>query len=217
MSTSKSNHSANMDRHNTKNPLKLFCLRRFISHLLKKLEDYHGRNPITNTNLLDIGCGEGVISLQILQHFPDIRIVGVDYSLEAIEKANKLCASVHNNKSAYILFKSGDIYNLEFQNNSFDIVLCLEVLEHLERPQDALMEIYRVCKRQLIISVPHEPWFRLGNLLSFKHVTRAGNPSGHIQHWTNSTFSEFCSAHFKACTFSKSFPWLLAHITKEEN
>ena len=217
MKMSDSYHSGNMDKHNTKNPLKQLCLKRFMSHLLKEIKNHQRYNSIMNANLLDIGCGEGFVSLQILQHFPTFRIVGVDNSLKAIEKAKELCASVQKDNSANIIFQRGDIYNLGFQDNSFDIVLCLEVLEHLERPHDALIEIYRVCRRQMIISVPHEPWFQLGNILSFKHVKMFGSPIDHIQHWTNTSFSELCLAHFKTCSFSKSFPWLLAHITKVEN
>lgn len=57
------------------------------------------------------------------------------------------------------IIKEEDIQNLSFQDKSFDIVLCQQVLEHVPNPPKAISELKRVTKKQLIISVPHEPFF----------------------------------------------------------
>ncbi len=52
-----------------------------------------------------------------------------------------------------------DIQQMAFEDGAFDIVLALEVLEHVGDPVRAMKELRRVAKRQLIVSVPNEPWF----------------------------------------------------------
>lgn len=59
------------------------------------------------------------------------------------------------------LIMKEDVQNLSFRNKSFDIVLCQEVLEHVPNPVKAMLELKRVAKKQLIISVPYEPFFTM--------------------------------------------------------
>ena len=54
-----------------------------------------------------------------------------------------------------------NIENLSFKDNSFDCVIALEVLEHTKNPVKAMQELRRVAKKQIIISVPNEPFFTL--------------------------------------------------------
>jgi ubiquinone/menaquinone biosynthesis C-methylase UbiE len=206
-------HSGNYDKYNTKNPLKRLCIKHFEEYLLNKIR-FTFANGNLDVSVLDIGCGEGFISAEINRHFPDMKITAIDFDAEAVKKAQNLHGS--GGGGGNIVFQRGDIYNLEFQNNSFDIVLCLEVLEHLEHPEDALKEIYRVCKKHLVISVPHEPWFCLGNLLALKNVSRFGNPADHIQHWTKKSFANFLSVQFADFAIDTSFPWIIAHVVKPE-
>ena len=85
----------------------------------------------------------------------------------------------------------GDIYSLPFADKSFAVTFCLEVLEHLQTPEKALAELCRVTDRTLILSVPHEPFFCLGNLLSGKNISRLGNPQDHINFFTLSKLKNF--------------------------
>lgn len=64
--------------------------------------------------------------------------------------------------------KKQDIRNLSFKDNSFDIVLCQQVLEHIDEPVKAILELKRVYKNQLIISVPNEPFFTILRLFSWE-------------------------------------------------
>jgi|SRR3989344_6678395 len=52
-----------------------------------------------------------------------------------------------------------DVQKLTFKDNSFDMVTCFEVLEHIPDPVKAMKELYRVTKNRLLISVPNDPWF----------------------------------------------------------
>ena len=57
-----------------------------------------------------------------------------------------------------------DIRKLTYKNNSFDTVCCLQVLEHIYNPLQAINELKRVARKRIIISVPFEPWFSLCRL-----------------------------------------------------
>lgn len=86
------------------------------------------------------------------------------------------------------------------------------MLEHLQEPDKALKEIIRVASKGVIITVPNEPWFCLGNLLVLKNIRRLGNPQDHINHWTSFKFRKFIlsSAEEFIFSFGKSFPWNIA-------
>jgi ubiquinone/menaquinone biosynthesis C-methylase UbiE len=109
----------------------------------------------------------------------------------------------------------GSIYNLPFENNSMDIVLCSEVLEHLEKPEKGLRELLRAARHSVVLSVPNEPFFRMGNMLAFKNVSRLGDPPDHIQHWSAGGFVKWVKKNadgFYCC--QKSFPWTIVVIRK---
>ncbi|MGC9574634.1 MAG: class I SAM-dependent methyltransferase [Desulfobacterota bacterium U4-17] len=91
--------------------------------------------------VLDVGCGNGAF----LNSLPSIyQAVGLDFSQEALKYVKT--KAVH-----------GDIAALPFEPASFDLVTCLEVLEHLpyETFEKALSELQRVSKKYIIISVPN--------------------------------------------------------------
>jgi SAM-dependent methyltransferase len=98
-------------------------------------------------SLLDAGCGKGA-PLQYLNRKGTYWAVGADIFEPYLRQCRiKL---VHND---YVLC---DISRLPFKDASFDIVLCLEVLEHLDRSQGEklLKELERVACRQVILSTP---------------------------------------------------------------
>lgn len=97
--------------------------------------------PADVRTILDVGCGNGAF----LNSLSDVyETVGLDASSEALKHVHS--KSVH-----------GDISELPFDPESFDLLTCLEVLEHL--PLDvfkkALSEIQRVAKKYILISVPN--------------------------------------------------------------
>jgi 2-polyprenyl-3-methyl-5-hydroxy-6-metoxy-1,4-benzoquinol methylase len=92
-------------------------------------------------------------------------------------------------------------------------VLCLEVLEHLAEPAAALAELARVARQAVILSVPHEPYFRIGNVLRGKHLDRWGDHPEHVQHWNPRTFRAFLEPSFVEVRLRNAFPWLVACCT----
>jgi hypothetical protein len=59
--------------------------------------------------------------------------------------------------------------------------------------------------------VPHEPFFRLANLLRGKNVTRLGDPPDHLQHWGAGEFAAFCGGELSVRTRTMVFPWLIVY------
>ena len=96
-------------------------------------------------SILDIGCGSG-ISMALSKVFnPQMSFVG----FEGNDSASEIWAA------RQLTVNVGDIYNLPFDNKSFDTVYSSHVLEHLEEPSKVIDESIRVAKRRIIHSVPN--------------------------------------------------------------
>jgi 2-polyprenyl-3-methyl-5-hydroxy-6-metoxy-1,4-benzoquinol methylase len=115
---------------------------KLIFYLLKK---YSSTNSTTQLKILDFGCGSGILAGK-LQNI-GYQTVGVDMSKKAINYGKT--QGVKN-----LSFFDGNC--LEFQNKSFDFVLALDVLEHIENEKPILTEFVRVLadKGTVIITVP---------------------------------------------------------------
>ena len=203
-------NTGNIDKYNTKNPLKRFMLDKFF---LKFIDAFNllNKDLSVSKKVLDIGCGEGVISNLLYDKFNNIKITAVDYFEEAIKKAKE-------NNPRNIFFDTGDITALKYADNSFDIVVSTEVLEHIPNPDIALKELYRVANKHIILSVPSEPFFCIGNLASGKNIKRLGNPIDHINHWTYWGFKSFIIKTLPAKIEIKQYNlivWNLVVITKK--
>ena len=139
-------------------------------------------------NLLDAGCGEGVVLEKIA--LPQNRLaVGLDLDRSRIELAR--------DSHLTIPFLQGNLHNLPFLDECFDTILALEVLEHVGNPDQALLELHRVVSEYLLVSVPNEPWWRIGNMARLKYISDWGNTPEHINHWTYRGFKKFISRYFE--------------------
>jgi len=98
-------------------------------------------NP--HMTILDIGCGPGSISIDFARRVLQGHVTGIEYVPEPLDQARDLATreGVTN-----IDFRVGDIHNLEFPDNSFDIVHVHQVLQHIADPIQALREMRRVAK-----------------------------------------------------------------------
>ena len=196
----------NYNKYHTKNKLK----RKMIFRFEKTLMDLATRGTLRERGkalkILDVGCGEGFITRLIKDNMPNAEVTGVDVAEEALVVARR--------QSPDIEFSRGNVYALDFEDQEFGLVLCCEVLEHLESPTAALDELKRISSGSIIISVPIEPWFCLGNLLTLHNVARLGNPVDHINHWTFSGFKRYIDSEFSAYEreYVTSFPWSIACV-----
>jgi ubiquinone/menaquinone biosynthesis C-methylase UbiE len=194
--------SYNQQKYQSRQPLKVFLIRRFLSKAFSEVKKTKP-GPI-----LDIGCGEGYADKFFLEREPSLDIIGVDKSSQALRVARKNCSQMKT--------KQGDILRLPFPKNSFNLVLCLEVLEHLESPEKALKEMKRVGRGSWIISVPDEPLFSLVSFFSGKYLKNFGRHPEHIQFWSEKSFRSLLKNYFRRVEVKKCFPWLVG-ITKLES
>lgn len=158
--------------------------------------------PLEPGSVLDAGCGEGE-TLARLGFLSQARTAGVDLSEQAVRHAAS--------RIPWAEVSVADVAELPFEDDSFDLVLCLEVLEHLREPEVALDELSRVSRGDVVVSTPHEPWFRLGSLLRGKYARGLGNHPEHLNHWNRRTLPALLATRFEEVTLTGAFPWLIAH------
>ena len=96
--------------------------------------------------MLDVGCGEGRHIFGVMQNYPDIKCIGLDMDKDSLNKAEEGYEYFESISNAGVDFLKGSAYSLPFPNNSFDLIVCSEVLEHLHEYNDAVIEINRVLK-----------------------------------------------------------------------
>jgi ubiquinone/menaquinone biosynthesis C-methylase UbiE len=102
-----------------------------------------------HTSLLDVGCGPGTITLDFAARVTPSRVVGIDAAPAAIDAAN---AEREAQGSTNVEFRTADIYALDFDDDTFDIVHAHQVLQHLPDPVGALREMRRVCRAGGIVA-----------------------------------------------------------------
>ncbi len=107
----------------------------------------------------------------------------------------------------------GDVCRLPFADDSVDLVIGLEVLEHVPDTDRALAEIARVCSGTAVLSVPREPIWRLGNLARGRYIRHLGNTPGHINHWSARAFEQLLEQHFIVDQVERPLPWTMARVT----
>lgn len=89
--------------------------------------------------LLDVGCHSGLFTEKVVAKLKPSEIYGIDVSNGAILKAKKRVKKGN--------FQVADAHKLPFRTNYFDVVICLEMLEHVDNPVKVMYEIYRVMKK----------------------------------------------------------------------
>lgn len=188
--------TSNYEKFQTGNPV----VRRLIDRFYRRVAEEIA--PLAPEAVLDAGCGEGE-SLERLARYLPGSVTGIDLNPESVEFTRRRIPGGE--------FQVADLLGLPFPDDSFDLVFCLEVLEHIPEPAAALAELARVCRGDLVLSVPAEPWFRLGSLARGKYLAGWGNHPEHVNHWNPRTFGEFLSGQLEVVSVERTIPWLVAH------
>ena len=155
-------------------------------------------------SLLDVGCGEGVLTHQWAQRLGDSRrVVGIDLDDPALhaEWAKRTAPNLE-----YRVMKAE---NLPFADGEFDLAAAIEVLEHVPDPEHTVAEMARVAKRWLLVSVPREPLWRALNMARGAYWKDLGNTPGHVNHWSKRSFVALLSRHGDVVQARSPFPWTM--------
>jgi ubiquinone/menaquinone biosynthesis C-methylase UbiE len=97
----------------------------------------------SNDRILDLGCGPGSITVDLAALVPDGNVIGGDAVSDVLKQASSLAES-RNLKN--ITFQTIDGNNLPFDDDSFDIVFCHQLVQHVKDPVGVLREMRRVAK-----------------------------------------------------------------------
>ncbi len=93
-------------------------------------------------SVLDVGCGPGTLTADLAAHVSPGPVIGMDFAAEIIASATADHAS--NGDGATLSFETGDVYDMNYADDRFDIVHAHQVLQHLSDPVAALREMGRV-------------------------------------------------------------------------
>jgi 2-polyprenyl-3-methyl-5-hydroxy-6-metoxy-1,4-benzoquinol methylase len=186
------------DKYGTSNPVARFLMKRFFV-AVEELVELSQADEIH-----EVGCGEGYLSRMLARKGLSVR--GSDFSLQIIEKARGLAKE----EGIVVQYRAASIYALTAQTDSAPLIVCCEVLEHLEKPKEAFEILSRLASPWLLVSVPREPIWRLLNLVRGKYMQDFGNTPGHIQHWSRSAFLSLLREYFDVIEVRCPLPWTTA-------
>jgi SAM-dependent methyltransferase len=188
------------DKYGSQNPVVRRLMAGFES-TLEQLWDKAGPQSI-----LDVGCGEGVLTAQWADKLGDARIVGIDLD------DPKLKAEWDRRRRPNLEYRVEDATNLPFANGEFDMATAIEVLEHVPDPERTVSEMARVAQRWLLVSVPREPLWRGLNMARGAYLKQLGNTPGHVNHWSKRSFVSMLSHHGTVDEVRSPFPWTMVLV-----
>lgn len=154
----------------------------------------------TGDDVLEVGCGAGYSTQRMRAWMPaDVHYSASDIGVSLVQKARA--------RNPGIDVSERSVYQLDLPDRSIDVVVMLEVLEHLDDPQRALSELARVVRRHVVISTPREPIWRALNMCRGKYLGDLGNTPGHVQHWSTNGLVREVGSYFRADRVRQPLPW----------
>jgi ubiquinone/menaquinone biosynthesis C-methylase UbiE len=147
-----------------------------------------------------VGAGEGEIAARLHRRRPDVAVSVLDLPDESLR---------HDWANRGLSGSQGSASALPFRTGAADLVLAIEVLEHVDDPAAALVELARVARRHVLLSVPLEPVWRIGNLARGRYVRDLGNTPGHVHHWSRRSFVREVARHVDVVAVRSPVPWTM--------
>jgi 2-polyprenyl-3-methyl-5-hydroxy-6-metoxy-1,4-benzoquinol methylase len=185
------------DKYGSENPV----VRRLMAGFERTLDELF--TQAAPASVLDVGCGEGVLSQQWAARLTPGRVIGIDLPDPKLE-AEWALRSAPN-----LEFSAMRAEQLEFADDEFDLVAATEVLEHVPDPRRVLSEMARVAHGHLLVSVPHEPLWRVLNVARGAYLRDLGNTPGHLNHWSRRGFVALLSEFGQVIEVRSPFPWTM--------
>jgi 2-polyprenyl-3-methyl-5-hydroxy-6-metoxy-1,4-benzoquinol methylase len=185
------------DKYGSTNPV----VRRLMDRFETTLDELFAQ--AAPRSLLDVGCGEGVLTHRWAERLAPQRVVGLDLDdpLLHAEWAKRAAPNL-----SYMVQRAE---NLPFADGEFDVATAIEVLEHVPDPEHTVAEMARCAEGHLLVSVPREPLWRGLNVARGAYVRELGNTPGHLNHWSKRSFERLLGRHGTVVESRSPFPWTM--------
>ncbi len=137
----------------SKNPLVKFVHNNRLDRVAESIPQKDG------LKILDAGCGEGHLLERLTKKNSSHQYHGIDITDIALKRAKERCPSANISKM--------DLSDIGFEDETFDVITCSEVLEHIPEYPEVIEELKRILKKdgQLIITFPNEPLWTFSRFL----------------------------------------------------
>jgi SAM-dependent methyltransferase len=185
------------DKYGTSNPV----ARRLMAGFTSQLDELVERTGAKEGH--EVGCGEGELAIRLARR--GLRMRGTDAFSQVLEEARARASAA----GVEIDFEAVPVEELSPERHAAELVVCCEVLEHLEDPDGALGVLAELARPWLIASVPREPLWRALNLARFAYVGELGNTPGHLNHWSKGDFVRFLASRFEVIEVRSPTPWTM--------
>jgi 2-polyprenyl-3-methyl-5-hydroxy-6-metoxy-1,4-benzoquinol methylase len=186
------------DKYGSSNPV----VRRLMTNFERSLDELF--TLAAPRSVLDVGCGEGVLTERWARQLGGARVIGIDLD------DFKLAAEWQQRTFTNLEFLAVDVAGgLPFEDGEFDLVSAIEVLEHVSDPERVVTDMARVANSHLLVSVPHEPLWRALNVARGAYLKDLGNTPGHVNHWSKRAFAGMLSRHGRVSELHSPFPWTM--------
>jgi 2-polyprenyl-3-methyl-5-hydroxy-6-metoxy-1,4-benzoquinol methylase len=194
------------DKYGSTNPI----VRRLMAGFERSLSELFSR--AAPASVIDVGCGEGVLTHRWAEQLGDGRVVGFDLEDPKLEAhwAERIRPNLE--------YRTGNAdAGLPFADGEFDLAAAIEVLEHVPDPERAVAEMARVAKRHLLVSVPREPLWRALNVARGAYLRDLGNTPGHVNHFSKRGFVALLSRYGEVVEARSPFPWTMLLVRLAAN
>jgi SAM-dependent methyltransferase len=188
------------DKYGSGNPV----VKRLMARFERDMLDLLGRAQ--PRSILDVGCGEGVLTEMWADRLEPERVVGIDLDDPKLE------AEWQRRARPNLAFRTGLGHELPYGDGEFDAATAMEVLEHVPDPSAVLAEMARVASRWILVSVPREPLWRGLNLARGAYLRDLGNTPGHLNHWSKRSFARLIRGYGEVTELRSPLPWTMALV-----
>jgi SAM-dependent methyltransferase len=185
------------DKYGSSNPV----VKRLMTSFHGALDELWGQ--AAPQSVLDVGCGEGVLTSEWADRLGEGRVVGIDLADPKLE------AEWEARRRPNLEFRAEEATSLSFADDEFDLAAAIEVLEHVPEPEATLAEMARVARRWLLVSVPREPLWRGLNMARGAYWRSLGNTPGHVNHWSKGAFVSLLGRYGTVAEARSPFPWTM--------
>jgi ubiquinone/menaquinone biosynthesis C-methylase UbiE len=191
------------DKYGSTNPV----VRRLMTGFERTLDELWAK--ASPRSVLDVGCGEGVLTHKWAQRLGDGRVVGIDLEDPHLQ------AQWARRQAPNLAYQVMKAERLPFADGEFELAAAIEVLEHVPDPEHTVAEMARVARGgHVLVSVPREPLWRALNVARGAYLKDLGNTPGHVNHWSRRGFAALLERHGTVLEVRSPFPWtmLLVHV-----